>query len=480
MYESFPRSRSRPARTISPWSKASGGRLVDGLPGGVLGQLGVDAGRDDAEERGRELAARGLRPGSLHEPSCSRCASSRTSTFAARWRRIDASSVSSGSSVPPGSAQAPASGSRARCQRSACRRAVAHLEHDREHDLRRGCERGCGRIGLRFAPHSLKPNRKALRMRRLDIPLALLLLAASSSPAAAAPMTRPARRRRRPRRGGREPITRRPDHRPGPARRQRLQRARVPRAHSGRRRSSAIKGRVVESASAADYIPNMSSLARDGYDLMIGVGFAQGDAIGKVAQKFPKTKFAIIDVDQAFVPGKPANVQGLLFREQEVGYLAGYLAGLEEKRRDGPGRRSAPSAACKEPPVDRFIAGYFAGAAKADAGDQDDARLLAGLGRPGEVQGAGAEPDRARLEGRLPGRRRLRSRRAERGRRARPLGHRRRRRPVVPRPAHPHERAEGRRRGGLPDDQGRSRTAPGRAAATRPSASRRTASGSAR
>ena len=96
-----------------------------------------------------------------------------------------------------------------------------------------------------------------------------------------------------------------------------------------------IKGRVIESASAADYIPNMTSLARQGYDLVIGVGFAQGDAIGKVAQRFPDVGFAIIDVDQAFVPGKPANVQGLLFREEEVGYLVGYLAGLEEKRRDG-------------------------------------------------------------------------------------------------------------------------------------------------
>jgi basic membrane protein A len=128
-----------------------------------------------------------------------------------------------------------------------------------------------------------------------------------------------------------------------------------------------IKGRVVESASAADYIPNMSSLARDGYDLIIGVGFAQGDAIGKVAQRFPDTKFAIIDVDQAFVPGKPANVQGLLFREEEVGYLAGYLAGLEEKRRAGKDTISAVGG-MKEPPVDRFIAGYFAGAKKAAPG----------------------------------------------------------------------------------------------------------------
>jgi basic membrane protein A and related proteins len=128
-----------------------------------------------------------------------------------------------------------------------------------------------------------------------------------------------------------------------------------------------IKGRVVESASAADYIPNMSTLARDGYDLVIGVGFAQGDAIGKVAQRFPDTKFAIIDVDQAFVPGKPANVQGLLFREEEVGYLVGYLAGLEEKRRAGKDTISAVGG-MKEPPVDRFIAGYVAGAEKAAPG----------------------------------------------------------------------------------------------------------------
>jgi basic membrane protein A len=128
-----------------------------------------------------------------------------------------------------------------------------------------------------------------------------------------------------------------------------------------------IEGRVIESASPADYIPNMTALARDGYDLIVGVGFAQGDAVGKVAQKFPDVGFAIIDVDQAFVPGKPANVQGLLFREEEVGYLVGYLAGLEEKRRAGADVISAVGG-MKEPPVDRFVAGYFAGAEKAAPG----------------------------------------------------------------------------------------------------------------
>jgi basic membrane protein A and related proteins len=141
-------------------------------------------------------------------------------------------------------------------------------------------------------------------------------------------------------------------------------------AYRGLQRAEAelgIRGRVVESASAADYIPNMTSLARQDYDLIIGVGFAQGDALGKVAQRFPKTKFAIIDVDQEFVPGKPANVQGLLFREEEVGYLVGYLAALQEKRREGPDTISAVGG-FKEPPVDRFIAGYQAGAEEAAPG----------------------------------------------------------------------------------------------------------------
>ena len=89
----------------------------------------------------------------------------------------------------------------------------------------------------------------------------------------------------------------------------------------------------------------MSTLARQGYDLIIGVGFAQGDAIAKAAKKFPKTKFAIVDVDQATLKGKPANVEGLLFREQEVGYLAGYLAALEAK--SAGGNRSAPSEASR-------------------------------------------------------------------------------------------------------------------------------------
>ena len=131
-------------------------------------------------------------------------------------------------------------------------------------------------------------------------------------------------------------------------------------------RELGITGRVVEAKSAADYIPNMTTLARQGFDLIIGVGFAQGDAIAAAAKRFPETQFAIVDVDQSFLKGKPANVQGLLFREEQVGYLVGYLGALEAEK-SGAKAISAVGG-YKEPPVDRFIAGYKAGAEAAVPG----------------------------------------------------------------------------------------------------------------
>ncbi len=131
-------------------------------------------------------------------------------------------------------------------------------------------------------------------------------------------------------------------------------------------RDLGVTGRVVQANTAADYIPNMSTLARQGFDLVIGVGFAQGDALAATAKRFPKTHFAIVDVDQASLKGKPTNVEGLLFREEQVGYLVGYLGALEAKR---AGSKSISAVGgFKQPPVDRFIAGYRAGAEAAVPG----------------------------------------------------------------------------------------------------------------
>jgi basic membrane protein A len=125
-----------------------------------------------------------------------------------------------------------------------------------------------------------------------------------------------------------------------------------------------IQGRVLTSKSNADYVPNLSTLAQQKYDLVIGVGFLMADAVDTVAKKFPNTKFAIIDVDATGLKGKPTNVEGLLFKEQESGYLAGTLAGLYAK--DNNITTISSVGGQKIPPVDHYIAGYEAGAKAAN------------------------------------------------------------------------------------------------------------------
>jgi basic membrane protein A and related proteins len=128
-----------------------------------------------------------------------------------------------------------------------------------------------------------------------------------------------------------------------------------------------VQQRVFQAKSTQEYVPNLSTFARQGYDLTIGVGFTEATAIATAATNFPNAKFAIVDVDQTTEPNKPKNLLGLLFKEQETGYLVGYLAGLEEKRLPGPDVIGSVGGQ-KQPPVDRFIAGYQAGAKAADPG----------------------------------------------------------------------------------------------------------------
>jgi basic membrane protein A len=125
--------------------------------------------------------------------------------------------------------------------------------------------------------------------------------------------------------------------------------------------------RVVTAASSSDYIPNLSALAKQGYNLVIGVGFTEIDAMKAVAKQYPKTHFAIVDVSNADEGGLK-NVEGLLFKEQEAGYLAGYAAGLAAKDRGGKAVSSVGGQ--KQPPVDRYIAGFQAGAKAAFPGVQ--------------------------------------------------------------------------------------------------------------
>jgi basic membrane protein A len=134
-------------------------------------------------------------------------------------------------------------------------------------------------------------------------------------------------------------------------------------ANTGLERAASELGvdtRVLESHSDADYVPNLSECATQGFNLIISVGFLMGQATEDAAKQYPDATFAIID--NAYE--KPeANLQGLVFKEQEVGYLVGYMAGLVTKT-----NTVSSVGGQKIPPVDRFIAGYQKGAADANPG----------------------------------------------------------------------------------------------------------------
>lgn len=128
-------------------------------------------------------------------------------------------------------------------------------------------------------------------------------------------------------------------------------------AHNGVKRAKAdlkIKTSIIESKQQTDYEKNLSTYATGGYDLVVSVGFMMGDATKKVAERFPKTKFAIIDVNY---PKPLPNVAGITFAEEQAGFLAGALAGLVTKR-----NTVGFVGGMDVPVIHRFKSGYEEGA----------------------------------------------------------------------------------------------------------------------
>jgi basic membrane protein A len=72
--------------------------------------------------------------------------------------------------------------------------------------------------------------------------------------------------------------------------------------------------------------PALRAFAERGYDLIIGVGFAQTPIVEQVARDYPKLQFAIIDG----VSELP-NVASLVFKEHEGSYLVGMIAARAAK-----------------------------------------------------------------------------------------------------------------------------------------------------
>lgn len=116
--------------------------------------------------------------------------------------------------------------------------------------------------------------------------------------------------------------------------------------------------KFVEVADDNGFEPMLRAFAQRDFDLVIGIGFAQRDAIKKVALQFPKKSFAIVDAE-VDVP----NVRSLLFEEHEGAFVVGAIAALTSKT-----GKIGFVGGMDIPLIRRFEMGYEAGAKKANPG----------------------------------------------------------------------------------------------------------------
>ena len=128
-----------------------------------------------------------------------------------------------------------------------------------------------------------------------------------------------------------------------------------------------VKGRALVADPRHGTFPTLAYLARRRYDLVIGYGTLDANDLAAAARKYHDTRFLALDAPIEELPHRPRNVRGTLFKVEEAAYLAGYLAAAMERRR--PGRDAVSSVGgMRVPPVDRFIAGFEAGARAGSAG----------------------------------------------------------------------------------------------------------------
>jgi len=133
-----------------------------------------------------------------------------------------------------------------------------------------------------------------------------------------------------------------------------------------------FQAKFIESRQPPDYETNIDTLATDGYKVIITVGSSMGDATALKARQYPNIKFAIVDfaytptggsqscagtVTDCYADGGLTNVTSLMFAEDQVGFLAGVLAGGMSKS----GFVCSVSS-LKTPASDRYVISFRAGA----------------------------------------------------------------------------------------------------------------------
>lgn len=123
-----------------------------------------------------------------------------------------------------------------------------------------------------------------------------------------------------------------------------------------------------EPSAIAEYETYLTQFAATNrYDLIISIGFDQADALSKVAERFPRQEFAIVDM----VVDKP-NVASYVYKEEERGFLLGVASAIMTKKTDDPRINEdnviGVIGGMKIPLIDANIAGFIAGAKYVDPG----------------------------------------------------------------------------------------------------------------
>lgn len=117
----------------------------------------------------------------------------------------------------------------------------------------------------------------------------------------------------------------------------------------------------------------LAQLAGSGNKAVVAVGFVYAKAIGNVAKKYPNVKFAIID--DASPDSKGANVEQITFKEHETSYLAGVAAAKMSKT-----GHIGFVGGVNVPLIQKFEAGYVAGAKKTNPNIKIDVNYLTPAG----------------------------------------------------------------------------------------------------
>ena len=84
--------------------------------------------------------------------------------------------------------------------------------------------------------------------------------------------------------------------------------------------------KYVEATDDNSFEPMLKAFAKKDFDLIIGIGVSQAEAVKKVAAQFPAKHFVVVDA-QVDAP----NVGSFLFEEHEGSYLIGAIAAMTSK-----------------------------------------------------------------------------------------------------------------------------------------------------